>query len=65
MSHCHGSPWSFLQADCGDVGPHNEHDYTDTDRVCLGSPEPFIEADCGRAGPHDKHPFSEIPENTR
>lgn len=25
MNHCDGSPFDFIQARCGDVGPHGEH----------------------------------------
>ncbi len=64
MKHCHGSPADFIQADCGDVGPHDAHDFTEDQKVCLGAPA-GVEADCGRAGPHARHPMSETPEAAR
>ncbi len=64
MKHCHGSPFEFIEADCGDVGPHDEHDFNRADKMCLGSPAEFIEAGCGRVGPHNKHPMSQEPAET-
>jgi hypothetical protein len=66
MSHCHGSielfPGVFTQGVCGSGEPHDSHDFTADERVCLGSPAEFIEADCGRPGPHGEHPLNEAPE---
>lgn len=61
-THCHGSPSEMFQADCGDVGPHDEHEIPTTETgkrelTCIGSPAAFLEADCGDVGPHDKHPY--------
>jgi hypothetical protein len=61
VSHCHGSPAAFIEADCGDVGPHDEHEFTDAERQCLGSPAAFIEASCGHVGPHGQHPLNMDP----
>lgn len=57
MKHCLGAPEGF-QADCGQPGPHGEHDYDETERCCLGAPAGF-EADCGRPGPHGPHPITD------
>lgn len=58
MNYCHGSPSEHRQADCGDIGPHDGHDFADVDRVCVGAPTGF-EADCGSPGPHLAHPFGD------
>ncbi len=55
MPHCHGAMAGVFQGKCGSAEDHEEHDFTEDERVCLGSPFSFIEADCGHVGPHEEH----------
>lgn len=68
MPHCYGAgevmPGLPFQGKCGSAEPHDEHDFTEGERVCLGSPMSFIEADCGNVGPHDEHPINQPPVMT-
>lgn len=64
MPYCHGSDGVLFQGKCGSATAHDEHDFTEAERVCLGSPFAFIEADCGRVGPHEEHPLNTAPTMT-
>lgn len=64
MPHCHGAGefgGLAFQGSCGSSEPHDEHDFTEAERVCLGSPFDFIEAECGHVGPHEEHPLNTKP----
>ncbi|MFI5497359.1 hypothetical protein [Actinoplanes sp. NPDC051859] len=64
-SRCYGSPSAGMEADCGQPGPHGEHEFVAappaTSRTCFGSPSPVFEADCGQPGPHGEHEFVVAP----
>lgn len=66
MAHCHGGGFPDplfglpVQGDCGSAKLHDEHDFTEDERVCLGGPG-FVETTCGVIEPHDEHPINTKP----
>jgi hypothetical protein len=64
VPHCHGALAEVFQGKCGSAKTHDEHDFTEAERVCMGSPFAFIAASCGNVGPHEEHPLNESPVMT-
>jgi hypothetical protein len=66
-NQCHGSKQTnplfkfIMQGECGSAELHDQHPFTDDERLCTGSPFDFAEADCGRVGPHSEHPLNQPP----